>query len=62
MRRMNLTDEEVRHIEQRRVNEKQYAIGYNHGLRDALICYENAKGDASVFIQLINDQKKVIIK
>jgi hypothetical protein len=34
MPKMTLTDEEKRHIEQRRDNEKRFALGYNQAIDD----------------------------
>lgn len=63
MKRLQLTDEEVRHIEQRRDNEKRFALGYNQALLDLDNYLDGMTDDISAIegiCTFINSRRKVI--
>lgn len=62
MPKMTLTEEEKRHIEQRRENKKQFSIGYNSALAEVLTLLQekNLLNDINLFIECINFLRKEI--
>lgn len=61
MPKMLLTDEEKRHIEQRRDNEKRFNLGYNQCVVD-VISYLQQYGpdDLNAMYKWLNESRKTI--
>jgi hypothetical protein len=60
MKRLQLTDEEVRHIEQRRLMENKFNLGYNQAIIDMLALRQDTGDDMNQFFKLANEARKAI--
>jgi hypothetical protein len=60
MKRLQLTDEEVRHIEQRRLMENRFNLGYNQAVIDMIALRQETGDDMNAFFKQANEARKPI--